>query len=152
MVAECMFSSKTVEWGTPRELIEWVEKQMGAPFDLDVCASPENAKAPRFFTKEQNGLAQKWEGLCWMNPPYGRDIGSWLAYAFAQTCGGATVVCLLPARTDTKWWHEWCQPLLKAGWDQVTGNIHFLKGRLRFEGAKASAPFPSVIIVYRPRE
>jgi phage N-6-adenine-methyltransferase len=77
------------------------------PFDLDVCATAENAKCPRFFSPEQDGLQQRWDGRCWMNPPYGRKIGVWVRKAWESALAGATVVCLLPARTDTRWWHDY---------------------------------------------
>lgn len=133
------FSSKTSVWETPKDLFEKLDLEFG--FTLDVCALPENAKCERFFTPEKDGLKQDWKGVCWMNPPYGREIGEWVKKAFQASIYGATVVCLLPARTDTAWWHAY---VLEAT------EIRFLKGRLRFVGAKSSAPFPSAIVVFRP--
>jgi len=109
-------------------------------FGLDVCATAENAKCDRFFTPAEDGLAQKWEGVCWMNPPYGRAIGDWMKKAFESSREGATVVCLVPARTDTAWWHQFA----------VRGEIEYLQGRIKFGNAKNSAPFPSAIVVFRP--
>ena len=130
------FSSKTDDWYTPQDFYdEWDKKY---DFTLDVCASKENAKCEKFFTKEQDGLSQKWEGVCWMNPPYGREIIHWMKKAYESSLQGATVVCLVPARTDTKWWHDYA----------MKGDITFIKGRLRFGGAKNSAPFPSAVVVF----
>jgi phage N-6-adenine-methyltransferase len=109
-------------------------------FDVDVCAVPENAKCARYFTPSQNGLKQKWLGTCWMNPPYGREIGAWMRKAYESSLTGATVVCLVPARTDTAWWHDYA----------VKGHVRFLRGRLKFGGHKNSAPFPSAIVVFTP--
>lgn len=138
------FSSKTDEWPTPADLIAQIKQAY--PLELDVCATHENAKAPRYFTKDDDGLAQEWRGVCWMNPPYGRGIGKWVAKAAesADTLG-SVVVTLLPARTDTKWWHTYCEPVLRG---QKPGEVIFLKGRVKFGDAKTGAPFPSVIVVF----
>lgn len=111
------------------------------PFDLDPCATADNAKCARFFTKEDDGLAQRWSGRVFMNPPYGREIGKWVKKAYDEAKFGAAeiVVCLLPARTDTHWWHAWV----------MWGEVHFIRGRLKFGGSKNSAPFPSVVVVFR---
>lgn len=139
-----LFSSASDDWSTPTALVEALRPKF--PFELDVCASPENAKAPRFFTKADDGLTQTWAGVCWMNPPYGRGIGAWVAKAAESARAGATVVCLLPARTDTKWFQSHCYPVLRERPDDV----EFLPGRLKFGAAKHGAPFPSVLVVFRP--
>jgi phage N-6-adenine-methyltransferase len=131
-------SSATPEWATPQDFFDKMNVLHG--FELDVCATPENAKCARFFTKEQDGLAQEWEGRVWMNPPYGREIGKWVRKAYESAQAGATVVCLLPARTDTAWWHDYCEK----------GRYRFLRGRLKFNGHKGSAPFPSVVVTFEP--
>lgn len=120
------FSSKKMDWATPWELFRAWDISHG-PFDLDVCATPKNAKCGRYYTPEMNGLAEYWFGTCWMNPPYGREIGRWIAKAVGEVHKNHAerVVCLLPARTDTAWWHELVIPY---------GEIHFLRGRVRFEG------------------
>ena len=107
--------------------------------ETDVCALPGNAKCARFFTPETDGLKQSWRGTCWMNPPYGREIGKWVKKAHEEAKKGAKVVCLLPARTDTRWFH-----------DHILGiaETRFVKGRLKFVGAKSSAPFPSMLVIY----
>lgn len=137
MNKELMFSSKTDMWSTPQDLFDKYNDIYG--FSLDVCATHENRKCARYFTEEQNGLNQVWQGVCWMNPPYGRSIGKWVEKAYESTRFGAIVVCLLPARTDTKWWHDYC----------MNGEITFIKGRLKFGGCKNNAPFPSAIVVFR---
>lgn len=133
------FSSATDMWATPQHVFdEWNDR---FDFELDVCAVPENAKCQAFFSPQQDGLKQEWRGVCWMNPPYGRGIGAWVKKAHESSIkNGATVVCLLPARTDTKWWHEHC----------MFGEVTFLRGRLKFGDAKAPAPFPSAMVVFRP--
>lgn len=134
-----MASSNTEEWATPRALFAEFNREFG--FTLDVCASPDNAKCERYFTRADNGLAKPWEGAyCWMNPPYGRTIGKWMAKAYWEAKHGATVVCLMPARTDTAWWHDYV----------AKGEVRFLRGRVRFGAAKCGAPFPSAIVVFRP--
>lgn len=130
------FSSKTDDWATPQDLFDKLDAQYH--FDWDVCASVENSKCVKFYTREQDGLKQTWNSVCWMNPPYGREIGKWVAKAYESSLQGTTVVCLLPSRTDTKWFHQYC----------VKGKIEFLKGRLKFGDSKNSAPFPSMIVVF----
>lgn len=137
------FSSASEEWPTPQDFFDKYDAIYH--FDLDVAATAENAKCPRFFTKKDNGLLQNWGGggvTCWMNPPYGREIIHWMKKAFDSAQAGATVVCLVPARTDTKWWHEYA----------MKGEIEFIRGRLKFGGHKNSAPFPSAIIVFKGKK
>lgn len=133
------FRSKTCLWATPWDFFQKLDAEFG--FTLDVCALPENAKCKRYFTPKVDGLKQDWRGVCWMNPPYGREIGKWVAKALESARNGSTVVCLLPARTDTAWWHNY---VMQAS------EIRFVKGRLRFVGAESSAPFPSAVVVFRP--
>jgi phage N-6-adenine-methyltransferase len=130
------FSSETDDWATPQELFDLLDGEFG--FTLDVCASEGNAKAPTYYTAADDGLAQLWTGSCWMNPPYGREIGEWIAKARASAHSGTTVVCLVPARTDTAWW-----------WDHARhGAIRFIRGRLKFGGGDMSAPFPSALVIF----
>lgn len=130
------FSSKTDLWETPQSIFDKYDARYH--FTLDVCANAENAKCKNFYTEQDYSLWLKWEGTCWMNPPYGRTIGEWMRKAYDSFCYGATVVCLVPARTDTNWWHEYA----------MKGTIEFLKGRLKFSGHKNSAPFPSAVVIY----
>ena len=134
---DVLFSSKSVVWETPQDLFDKLNAEFH--FDLDVCALPENAKCERYYTPEDDGLSQPWNGICWCNPPYGRTIGKWVQKAYETFAGGGTVVMLLPARTDTKWFHEYIYN--KA-------EIRFIKGRLKFGNSKNAAPFPSMIVVF----
>ena len=131
------FSSATDDWATPQDFFDALNLEF--QFDLDVCASVTNAKCERFFTIDDDGLAQQWVGVCFMNPPYGRTIGKWMAKAVSEWQAGATVVCLVPARTDTNWWHTYA----------MQGEIRFIKGRLKFGGSKNAAPFPSAVVIFR---
>jgi len=140
MNTELMFSSATDDWATPLDFFQKLDAVFH--FATDVCASETNHKCETFYTVEKNGLAQDWRGVCWMNPPYGRGIGDWVKKAYESALHhGATVVCLLPARTDTRWWHGYC----------AKGEIHFVPGRLKFGNAKHSAPFPCAVVVFRPQ-
>jgi len=133
------FSSKTNEWSTPQALFDKLNERFH--FNLDPCASKENAKCKEYFTKEDDGLNQDWHGTVFMNPPYGREIGKWVKKAYEESKKGCKVVCLLPARTDTKWFHDYCYP---DKW------IEFIRGRIKFSGYKYNAPFPSMIVVFVP--
>lgn len=135
------FRSDTEVWSTPESTFASLDREFH--FTTDVCAIQENAKCPIFFSPEEDGLAQAWSGICWMNPPYGRTIGLWMRKAYQSSQEGATVVCLVPARTDTRWWHDYATKAQE---------IRFLKGRLRFGNATSSAPFPSAIVVFIPGE
>lgn len=116
------FSSASCEWGTPPELFAELDRQHH--FTLDPCATPENAKCVRYFTQADNGLEQDWgTESVFMNPPYGRTIGKWMRKAFLSAQAGATVVCLVPSRTDTAWWHDYA----------MKGETRLLRGRLKFE-------------------
>ena len=139
---DVMFSSKTDLWETPQEFFDELDREFH--FDLDVCATPENAKCSPYYTPEQDGLSQPWTGVCWCNPPYGRKIGDWVRKGFlASAEGGATVVMLLPARTDTRWFHKYIYG---------RAEVRFIKGRLKFGGSKNSAPFPSMVVIFRRKE
>lgn len=138
---ELMFSSKTDVWSTPIDFFNALDKLFN--FRLDVCALPENAKCQIYFTPEVDGLKQDWtgQGNVWMNPPYGREISKWIEKAYLSSKQGATVVCLIPARTDTRYWHDYC----------VKGEIYFVRGRLKFGNAESCAPFPSAVVCFRPK-
>lgn len=138
MIPSVLFYSKSCEWNTPDCLFDELNSEFR--FNLDVCATPENAKCERFFTKEDDGLSQSWDGCnVWCNPPYNKEIIKWTKKACETK--NAVICMLLPARTDTKWFHDYV--LGKAS------EIRFIKGRLRFSGWNNSAPFPSIIVVYR---
>jgi phage N-6-adenine-methyltransferase len=133
------FSSRTDQWATPQDLFAKLNDRFGG-FTLDPCADASNAKCKRFFTKTEDGLAHPWTGRVFLNPPYGRQIAAWVkkAWESAQTTA-EVVVLLLPARTDTRWWHDYC----------ALGDVEFLRGRVRFGGAASGAPFPSAVVVFR---
>jgi phage N-6-adenine-methyltransferase len=137
MLNDGMFTSKTDQWSTPVDFFDKMNSQYH--FETDVCADIKNSKCNHFFDELQDGLTQEWRGVCWMNPPYGKEIGKWVKKAYESSLSGATVVCLLPARTDTRWFHDYC----------VLGKIEFIRGRLKFGDSKHNAPFPSMIVVFR---
>jgi site-specific DNA-methyltransferase (adenine-specific) len=142
MRTEAHFSSKSGEYATPQGLFDRLDKEFH--FTLDPCATAKNTKCKQYYSKGDNSLAQKWAPhTVFMNPPYGSQIGRWMrkAYTTAQSSPSA-VVCLIPARTDTRWWHDYC---MKAD------EIRFIKGRIRFGGQKNSAPFPSAIVIFRDK-
>jgi site-specific DNA-methyltransferase (adenine-specific) len=132
-------TSNTVEWATPQNVFDQLDIEF--EFDIDVCATKENAKCKKFYTLKDNGLVQEWRGGCFMNPPYGREIGEWCRKAYEESRNYARVVVgLLPARTDTKWFHNYIYG--KA-------EVRFIKGRLKFGDSKNSAPFPSMIVIWK---
>jgi len=140
---EVHFSSKSNEWGTPPKLFQWLDNKFG--FDLDAAATKENAKCRKFYTIEDDALKQDWikgsdYGNVFLNPPYGNDLGKFIKKAYEESQKDCSVVCLIPARTDTKYFHDYC----------TKGCIYFIKGRLKFinGSCSASAPFPSAIVVF----
>ena len=132
------FDSLSIEWATPQDFYDKLDQEFG--FELDVCSTIENAKCSKFYTKVEDGLKQEWAGVCWCNPPYGREIKHWMKKAYESSLKGATVVCLIPARTDTQWWHDY---VIHAK------EIRYVKGRLKFGGATNSAPFASIVAVFQ---
>ena len=137
MINKGLFTSDKKDWGTPQKFFDELNKKYN--FNLDVCASKDNAKCENYFTEEIDGLKQDWKGVCFMNPPYGRQISKWVEKAYQESLKGSTIVCLLPSRTDTRWFHDYC----------VKGEITFIKGRLKFDDGKNPAPFPSMIVVFK---
>jgi site-specific DNA-methyltransferase (adenine-specific) len=140
--------SATVEWGTPPDLFEALNRELG-PFDLDAAASDENHLAPAWFTVKDDGLSKAWWGRVWCNPPYGRELRRWTAKATLAThhLGKAELVAmLLPARTDTRWFHE---TILVPNAIGGPSEVRFLRGRLKFGGARTVAPFASMVVIWR---
>ena len=146
MIESVHFMSKRSDWATPQDLFDKLNEEFN--FDIDLCADATNAKCKRYYSIEDDALSKTWKGYCWMNPPYGREISKWIQKAYHAAAkptrsnplgGDATVVCLLPSRTDTKWWHDY---VMKAD------TVRFIKGRLKFDGHKNSAPFPSAIVIF----
>lgn len=144
-----VFSSKSEDWATPRKLAAELVAEFGITHD--VCASKKNAVVPSFWSKKDRALMQGWSTAdhtrLWMNPPYGRGIGDWVVKARVAAAFGATVVCLLPSRTDTAWWHDHVIRPSAA----VDIEIRFLRGRLHFNESKNPAPFPSAVVIFRPK-
>jgi site-specific DNA-methyltransferase (adenine-specific) len=140
LTQQLMFSSKTDQWSTPQEFFDKLDWRFG-PFDLDPCANPHNTKCANFFTEAEDGLSKDWEGFTtFVNPPYGRGIDKWIKKSFDESRkDGTRVVMLIPARTDTKYWHQY---VMRAD------EVYFLKGRLKFGECDNSAPFPSAIVVF----
>lgn len=140
MNTDIMFSSKTDLWETPQSFYDELDKEF--QFTLDPCATPENAKCKMFFTKEMNGLTQNWGGnRVFCNPPYGKEIGKWVKKAYEESKkSNTTVVMLIPARTDTAYFHDYIYHQAKE--------IRFVKGRLKFGQSKNAAPFPSMVVVF----
>ena len=124
---------------TPKYLFDKISSIFN--FSLDACALPENAKCESYYTPKDDGLSKPWRGGVWCNPPYGREISSWVrkAYEESQKEYNSFVLMLLPARTDTKWWWDWVQG--KA-------TLFFIKGRVKFGDHNVGAPFPSVLALY----
>lgn len=137
---DLMFSSNSNEWETPQDFYNMLNKEFD--FDLDPCCTEQNKKCEKHFTIFENGLAQDWSGhTIFMNPPYGREIGVWVKKAYEESRKpNTTVVCLIPARTDTNYWHDYIFGKAK--------DIRFIRGRLKFGCCKNAAPFPSAVIVF----
>ena len=135
-----MFSSKSKDWETPQDFYEKLNEEFG-PFTLDPCASEGTAKCENYFTMQNDGLFRSWaKQTVFMNPPYGRQISNWIRKAYQEAQNpGTKVVCLIPARTDTKYWHDYCMRAKE---------IHFVRGRLKFGNSENSAPFPSAVIIF----
>lgn len=134
-----MVSSKSNEWETPQWLFDELSKEFH--FTLDPCATKENHKCDRFYTYNENGLAQDWNGeTVFMNPPYGGHTGKWIKKALNESNKGATVVCLIVSSTDRSYWHDFIFP--------YASQIRFLRGRLKFGKAKSTAPFASAIVIF----
>lgn len=132
------YSSETDDWETPQELFDILDNEFD--FTLDVCALDSSAKCDRFYTPNEDGLAHDWhDEICWMNPPYGDEIKTWVRKAHDTGMSGGVVVCLIPARVDTNWWWDYC----------IKGEIRFLKGRLKFSKYPTGAPFPSAVVIFR---
>lgn len=131
------FSSAESKWETPQHVFDELNEEFS--FTLDACAEPETAKCRAFFTQKDDALLQEWRGVVWCNPPYGRELPRWIRKAYRSALEGAVVILLIPSRTDTSWWHDYC----------MKGEVRFLRGRLKFGGASNSAPFPSAVVIFR---
>ena len=139
---QVMCSSVDMTWATPPAWFEYLDLEFG--FTLDPCCQHETAKCKKHYTVEEDGLSKSWRNeRVFMNPPYGKEIGNWMKKAHTEARDNeALVVCLVPARVDTNWWHSFA--------DKAT-EVRFPKGRLKFDGAENSAPFPVAIVIFRPK-
>lgn len=136
MINNGMFTRDRKDWETPAALFERLNLKYH--FELDVAASPENAKCGRFYTEQDNGLLLPWSAVNWCNPPYGKEILNWCRKADEEAGKGNITVMLIPARTDARWFHEYCNKY----------HIEFIRGRIKFVGAKYNAPFPSMLVYF----
>lgn len=138
MLNESAYMSEKMDWGTPIKLFDRLNQYF--KFTLDPCCSEENKKCDKYYTVKENGLIQDWgKNIVWMNPPYGKELKFWMEKAYNESLKGATVVCLVPSRTDTQWFHNWAYG---------KGDLVFLNRRLDFEGSTNKAPFPSMLVIY----
>lgn len=134
------FMSESNEWATPQDFFDELDKEFH--FTLDPCSTEENHKCDKYYTKETDGLSQNWGGeRAFVNPPYGKDINKWVEKCYREgTKDNTLVVMLIPSRTDTRYFHDYIYQRCE---------IRFVKGRLKFGDGKASAPFPSMLVIYR---
>src|ERR1700689_5209759 len=140
-ISTTLYSSRSEEWPTPQQFFISLNRKFH--FTLDPCATRDNAKCRRDFTKAKNGLDQNWAShRVFSNPPYGRDMQNWARKCFEASGGGALVVLLAHARTDTRWFHDWVYGKAKE--------VRFVRGRLKFGDGKQSAPFPSMVAIFEP--
>ena len=146
---EVHFKSGNKEWETPESLFWPLKKEFNIV--LDTCATEANTKCNAWIDRKMNALSASWSTMLanigpdkagWMNPPYGREIDKWVRKAHEESLKGATIIALLPARTDTSWFHNYIHN---------KHEVRFLKGRIKFVGAKDSAPFPSMIVIFKPK-
>ena len=128
--------TQRIDWETPSSVFNPLDAEFH--FQTDVCASELNHKCAHYFSPEMDGLAQPWSGMCWMNPPYGREIGPWIKEAYDSACSGnATVVCLLPVRSDNEWWKY-----------VIQSELRFVRGRIKFVGAASGMMVPSAVAIF----
>ena len=141
MISKVHFKSESDRWQTPQEFWEMLDREFH--FDIDVAADAWTARLDEYYSPDNDGLLHEWRGSCWMNPPYGRTIGSWIRKAY-ESRGTATTVALIPARTDTLWWHHYVMR---------SNEIRLVRGRLAFLDAdgykRHPAPFPSAVVIWK---
>ena len=155
MADAVLFSRASDEWTTPRDLYDALDAEFG--FTLDAAATPENTCSPTCLTRAENALLSRWglvpshragPPVVWLNPPYSK-VRLFIQKGQEEAVRGCTVVCLVPSRTDTRWFHDYV-------WDIATNSprphveVRFLRGRLKFGDSTGSAPFPSMLVIFRP--
>ncbi|WP_278538697.1 DNA N-6-adenine-methyltransferase [Fusobacterium varium] len=140
MNTELMFNSEKMDWTTPKEFFKQLDDEFH--FTLDPASTHENALCEKHYTTEEDGLKQDWEGeIVYCNPPYGREVKYWVKKCYEESLKpNTTVVLLIFARTDTKYFYDYIYK--KA-------ELRFIKGRLKFGNCKNSAPFPSMVVIFR---
>lgn len=156
------FMSEKMDWETPQWLFYELDKEFD--FNIDVCATNKNTKCDYWFTEHDDALSVSWSDylsspvICWMNPPYGREIKHWIRKASTEAEKSCTVVCLIPYRPDTQYWFDyiWEPTPFGSTWyarkPREGVEVRALKGRLKFGNAENSAPFPSAIVIFRGTE
>ncbi|MGG0308282.1 DNA N-6-adenine-methyltransferase [Priestia megaterium] len=138
---QSLFMSEKEDWGTPQDLFNKLHTYFN--FTLDPCSSHTNHKCEKYFTIEEDGLSQSWEGeTVFMNPPYGKQLKDWMKKAYEESKKGTTIVCLVPSRTDTQWFHNYAYG---------KGEVVFFNRRLEFEGSNNKAPFPACLVIFNPK-
>lgn len=138
--ADVIYRSQSIEWETPQKIFDILDWEFH--FTLDPCSTDANAKCRKHYTIADDGLKQSWGGeTVFCNPPYGRQIGKWVRKALHESRQeDTTVVLLIPARTDTDWFHRYVYG---------RAEIRFIRGRLRYGGADMNAPFPTMVVIFR---
>lgn len=124
------------DWETPDDFFSMLNQEFN--FDLDVCANAKNHKCKKYFTIKDDGLKKDWVGICWCNPPYGNETKKWIRKAYEESKNGAIVVCLVPNRTETEWFHKYA----------LKGEIRFIRGRINFVNG-GRPRFGSIIVIFR---
>jgi phage N-6-adenine-methyltransferase len=137
-VDQSWFNAKSIEYETPDYIFNPLNDEFH--FTLDVAATSQNTKCKKYFTKEDDGLIQKWSGICWMNPPFGKIMQKWVRKAYSEWRNGITVVALLPVRTNTKWWHEYIQDIAQ---------VKFIRGEVKFKGFDRGLWMPMCIVIWK---
>jgi len=130
------------EWETPQDFYDAIDAEFH--FNIDVCCLPSNKKCDQYYYPMMNALNQTWKGVCWMNPPYDREIGLWMAKAYESAQQGATVACLIQGRSsDTKWWHKYVMR---------SSEIRYIADRLHFgkNGVHSRANISNILVIFRP--
>ena len=152
MITSGLYTSNDQTWGTPQSLFDELNKEFN--FTLDPCCVKETAKCDKYYTPSENGLIQDWsKDIVFVNPPYGREINKWVEKCYNECVNGSRVVMLIPARTDTSYFHKFIYPFSLDHSGQIITEIRFLKGRVKFvkNGESGPAPFPSMIVIFNPK-
>jgi len=140
-VKQSWFNRDKTNYETPDNIFNPLNEKYH--FTLDVAADNENHKCDNYYSQEDDGLNKDWGiNICWMNPPFGRGLKKWVAKAHSESLKGATVVCLIPVRTNTNWWHDYC----------LQADVEFIKGEVTFKGYDRGLWMPFAIVVFSPKE